>query len=177
MIKLSARDAGKAWEKYIAVCDSNFGAPNHRVAALSAELDSLPNQVPLAAKLLLAIAYSENEAQNILHFISDWLKYIPRFIGDTQLVERLNALWAKRSQGAPLSGDENIILDEFLRKTTAEATSIVDDCTRFLARVENSILKNDRLVFHKACILLGVDYDEPNPPLFRMIWKILFPSH
>ena len=177
MIKLSARDAGKAWEKYIVVCDGNFGAPNHRIAALSTELETPKSQIPLAAKLLLAIAYSENEAEKVLPLASDWLKYIPRFLEDAHVVSELNTLWAKRSRGVPLSSDENNLLDDYLRRSEAEATCYSDDCTRFLAKVEKSISKNDRLIFHKACILLGVDYDEPNPPLLRMIWKTLFPSH
>ncbi len=176
MIKLSARDAGKAWDKYVAVCDAIFGAPNHRLAALSSDLETPPAQMPVAAKLLLSAAYTAGELARIQPIFMEWLKYVPRFVDNPSQVTSLNALWERRLRGEDTPSDESRFLDEFLRRTNSDGVRLIADCEAFLRKVHDTIAKDDRLFFHKTCILLGLDYDEPNPPLGRTIMKVLFPS-
>lgn len=185
MIKLSARNVRKVWDEYVATCNMTFGAPSHHVAGLAADLATRPAQIRLAAKFLLSEAYVAGELRSFPPFLprrksqptfSASLKYVPRFVNDAALVASLNTSWARRSRGEAVSEGDNKQLDDFLREANRDGERIVEDCTVFVQKVKATISKKDPLFFHKTCILLGVDYDEPSPSLGWTILWVLFPG-
>jgi len=175
MIKLSAHDAGKAWDTYVAVCNLTFGAPKHLIAESATALDTPPSQIPLAAKFVLCGTYAAGEIDKYLPIVTDWLKYIPRFINNQEQVNSLNSSWAERSRGEVLGEDESCTLDTFLQQSNVTAAQVVEECEAFVRKMKSTISQNDPLIFHKGCILLGIDYDEASPSLKLYIKKFLFP--
>jgi hypothetical protein len=80
-----------------------------------------------------------------------------------------------------LDGDEqpdsstDSYLPSFFANAKNERRKLNEEIDLFLSR-SAIIPTEDPLALHKACILLNVEYDSPNPPLGKTILKVLFPS-
>ena len=176
MNKFNPALAIKEWESFVTVCDVTFGAPNQWIIALSTGNDFSLSHILIIAKFMLATACLTEELNIIQPSITNWLKYTPRFSSDPSKVITLNSLWKSRSKGEEVSEEENFLLNKYLQDVQLEASKIIQDCKSFLETVQHTIISNDPLVFHKTCVLLGVDFDEPNVSLTRTLKHTLFGS-
>lgn len=176
MPMLNAEDSGRAWETFVLKCDELFGLMGNKIAALSTELERPPVRLMLDVKLLLAAAYSAEVLEEAVPLFFKGLRYLPRYISDPVVVRDLNRAWQTMLSGVELSHDDSTRLDEFLAQSREKANQIEAECTAFLEKVKTSIPSKDPLLFHKVCILLGADFDQPTPSIGRTILGVLFPS-
>ena len=176
MNKFNTVLAIKEWESFVAVCDVTFGTPNHWIIALSTGNDFSLSRILTIAKFMLATAFLTEELNIIQPSITNWIKYTPCFSSDPSKVITINLLWKSRSKGEDISEEENLLLNKYLQYVQLETSKTIQGCESFLETVQRTIIPTDPLVFYKICILLGVDFDEPNVSLTRTLKHVLFGS-
>lgn len=176
MIRLNFQKSAKAWDEYAAKCATHFGAPNHRIAAFSKDLEYPPPQILLAGKLLLAGCYSSGLLAKYKDDILNWVGYLPRFGDDACQAAMLNGLWARRLCGQKLNENESCLVDQYLEGMTKAASELRLECSRYLDVVQRSIKQDDRLLLYKACILLDVELEPTLASLRKTIMAVCFPS-
>ena len=174
--KVTIKTLGKQWDDYAEACRSLFTPPGLALVADAASLPHPREDIVLAAKLMIFIAPRVGEDHDIAGTVRAWLRFLPHFIHGPQDVAELNTAWR-----AVLDGDDRPDeftqpqLTSFFARAKIERQRLHGEIDLFLNR-SNVIPSEDPLALHKACILLNVDYDSPNPPLGKTILKVLFPS-
>ena len=173
--KVTIKTLGKQWDDYATACQTLFTPPNLALVADAAELPHSREDIVLAAKLMIFIAPRIAEDDDIAGTVRTWLRFLPHFISSPQSVSDLNTAWR-----AVLDGDKGAegftasSLPSFFADVKNARRKLNDEIDLFLNR-STIIPTEDPLALHKACILLNVEYDSPNPPLGKTILKVLFP--
>jgi len=130
----------------------------------------------LAAKLMIFIAPRIAEADDIAGTVRAWLRFLPHFRNAPQDVSDLNAAWRAMLDGDDQANNwDESRLPSFFASAKNDRRKLNEEIDLFLNR-SAIIPSEDPLALHKACILLNVEYDSPNPPLGKTILKVLFPN-
>lgn len=174
--RVTINTLAKQWDDYMQSCQHLFTPPE---VALVADIARMPHQredIVLAAKLMLFIFPRLDSNKVIPNTIRTWLRFLPHFVPEADIATAINAQWWRLLDGEPeRTPDERKHLNSFLSDARHARLELLSEIDFFLTRAE-IIPASDQLALHKACILLGVEYDSPMLPLGKTILQVLFPS-
>ena len=174
--RVTINTLGKQWDDYAQSCQQLFTPPDVALVADAAKLPHPREDIVFAAKLMLFIAPRLDQDKDIPKTIRAWLRFVPHFLPDADRVASINAQWRRLLDGEPdVALDQRQPLIFFLADARSKRRELEAEIDFFLTRAE-IIPSDDTLALHKACILLGAEYDSPMPPLGKTILKVLFPS-